>query len=186
MKAAVLALTVLAVAGWAQSGNPPAPPITDLQTYLSLTDAQVQSLQNIQTQLRTSTASLRQQISQKEQGLRTALAAGSSSAATLGQFLLDIQGLQKQITQAQAGVQTQAAAVLTDAQKTKLQALSAAAQLQPQIREAEMVGLITPPQNSGVPGMGPMMGGRGAGVQGMGRGMGQGMGPMMGPRGRPP
>ena len=186
MKTTVLALTALAAAAWSQ---PAQPPITELQNYLSLTDSQVQALQTIQTQLRTSTASLRQQIAQKEQTLRTDLSAGNSSAVTLGQLLLDIQTLQKQITQAQTASQTQAAAVLNAAQKTKLQTVVDASKLQPQIRQAEMLDLIVPPQGAVGPGMGPM-GGRGAGMgNGVGNGMGPGMGrmggggPMMAPRG---
>ncbi len=182
MKSIVLAMTVLAVFAWGQTAAPPQPPITDLQNYLSLTDSQVQSLQTIQSQLRSSTASLRQQIAQKRQTLETDLAGGSSSAATLGQLLLDIQALEKQITTAQTNVQTQTAAVLNAAQKVKLQTLIDASNLQPQIRQAEMAGLIAPPQGAGMPGMRPM-GGRGMMGAGMGP-MGRMGGPMAAPRAR--
>lgn len=183
MKTAIVALTLLAVSAWAQPAAPPQPGIPQLKAYLTLTDAQVQALQTIQSQLRTSTSAIRQQIADKQTALSTNLAAGGASAAALGQLMLDIQALQKQISDAQAAAQPQAVAVLTPAQQTLLQALVAAAKLQPDIREAEMIGLIAPAPGAGGPG-GPA--GRGGPGMAPGRGGANG-GPMMGPgRGGPP
>jgi hypothetical protein len=174
MKTAIVALTLLAVSAWAQPTPPPQPGITQLKAYLTLTDAQVQALQTIQSQLRTSTSALRQQIADKQTALSTNLAAGGSSAAALGQLLLDIQALQKQISEAQAAAQPQAVAILTQAQQPLLQALVAAAKLQPEVREAETIGLIAPAPGAGGPA------GRGGPQMAPGRGGANG-GPMMAP-----
>src|SRR6516165_6950746 len=98
MKIPIVALSFFVAAGWAQ---PPAPSVTELKTYLSLTDAQVTSLQTIQQNLHTSTDTTMQQIQTKQQTLNTQLAAGGSTAAALGQLLLDIQTLRNSITQAE-------------------------------------------------------------------------------------
>jgi Spy/CpxP family protein refolding chaperone len=166
IRVSILALTVFFASAWAQpSGAPPQPPVTDVQKYLSLTDAQVQSLQTIQANLRSSIATTRQQIATKQQTLNTQLSAGSTSAAVLGQELIDIQNLRNQVQQSRTSAQTQALGVLTADQKTKLATLTAAAALGPQIREAGALGLILAPEppagapgGMGGPGMEPMGG----------------------------
>ncbi|HEY1494030.1 MAG TPA: hypothetical protein VGF49_05780 [Candidatus Solibacter sp.] len=152
MKIPILALSLLAVAAWAQ---PPAPTVTELKTYLSLTDAQVTSLQTIQQNLHTSTDTTTQQIQTKQQTLNTQLAAGGATAASLGQLLLDIQTLRNSITQAATASQSQSLNVLTADQKTKLKVLADASALRRQIDEATMLGLIAPPADAqgGVPGL---------------------------------
>jgi hypothetical protein len=168
MKIPMFAWSVLAVAAWAQ---PPAPSVTELKTYLSLSEAQVTSLQTIRQNLHTSIRSTMQQLQTKRQTLNTELAAGNTSAATLGQQLLDIQNLRKSVTAAQTASQAQALNVLTADQKTKLQVLTNAAALRPQIGEAMSLGLIVPPAGSQP---GPWMRGP------MGRRGPRGMGMMMG------
>ncbi len=152
MKIPILALSILAVAAWAQ---PPAPSVTELKTYLTLTDAQVTSLQTIQQNLHTSTDTTMQQIQTKQQTLNTQLAAGGATAASLGQLLLDIQTLRNSITQAETASQSQSLNVLTADQKTKLKVLTDASALRLQIDEATMLGLIAPPAGAqgGVPGL---------------------------------
>jgi hypothetical protein len=166
MKIPMFAWSVLAVAAWAQ---PPAPSVTELKTYLSLSDAQVTSLQTIRQNLHTSIRTTMRQIQAKRETLKTQLAAGNTSAATLGQEMLDIQNLHKSVTAAQTASQAQSINVLTSDQKTKLQVLTNAAALRPQVGEAMSLGLIVPPAGSH---RGPWMRGRG-GQRGMGmRGMG--------------
>jgi Spy/CpxP family protein refolding chaperone len=181
ISAATIALILVATFAWAQ---PSGPALTGLKTYLSLTDGQVQSLQTIQKGLRSSTATLRQQVAAKQTELNTNLQSGSASAATVGQLQLDILALRKQIGDAEAATRPQMLAVLTPNQQALLQKLVEAQKLQAAVREAEMLGLVSPAGGRG-PGMGM---GRGMGM-GMGRGMGMGPGPggrggagMMGPR----
>lgn len=158
------------------AGTPPQPNVTDIKAYLGLTDAQVTSLTQLLQTERQSVQSLMQQVGQKRQALDAALKAGTSNAATLGQFLLDIQALEKQIEQKRTDSRTQALAVLTADQKTKLNALSAAEQLLPSIREAGMLNLLAPPQGAGPGGPG-FRGGPG------GRGGPRGFGGARGPAG---
>ena len=88
MKLTLILASVLCTAAWAQPGagpgGPHQPDLSDLKAYLTLTDSQVQSLQGIQTQLMTATATTRQQIAQKQRDLRDQLAKGSTDATALG------------------------------------------------------------------------------------------------------
>ncbi len=140
-----------------------------VKAYLSLTDAQVTQLQQIEQDERTANQSVHQQIADKETALQTALGGTSPTAAELGNLLLDIKNLRAQIKQNRDKSQTQAVALLNDAQKPKLQALQDASSLEPAIRQATMLNLITPPTPPAGESVGPMMGGPG-GPMPMGRG----------------
>ena len=148
-----------ATLGAQSSGTPPAGgprSVADVQAYLSLTDSQIQSLQQLRTTERQTLSSTFQQIATQQQNLNTQLASGSATAAALGQILLDIQTLRKTITTTEASYNTQAVALLTADQKTKLAALQTAAALRPQISEATALGLLMPPSPpSGATGPGP-------------------------------
>ena len=149
----------------AAAGQPPA---NALKTYLSLTDAQVQSFKQIAQQTRTTVQPLMQQISTKSKALQDLRRQGSSDTTALGNLVVEIDGLHKQVADARASALTQVQALLTADQKTKLTALEAAAQLMPAIHEAAALGLIQAPAGGGGMGgrmgMGPMgMGGPGAG-----------------------
>jgi Spy/CpxP family protein refolding chaperone len=159
----------LVLAAGAMLAQPPAgrtPNVTDVKAYLGLSDATVTSLEQLLTAERQAVQALAQQIGQKRQDLQAALTAGNSNAATLGQFLLDIAALQKQIDQKRADYRPQAVALLSTDQQTKLKALAAAQALLPAVQEATMLNLLAGPANSGVPGRGGFGGPRGFGPQG--------------------
>ena len=170
----MLAVTALSISAWAQ---PPAPPVTEIKAYLALTDVQITSLQTIQQNLHTQLANTMQQIQAKQQTLNSQLTAGGTTAAVLGQELLDIQNLRNSVKTAETAAQSQALNVLTADQKTKLKTLTDAAALRHDIEEATGLGLIVPANGGpgggpGVPGgRGPQ--GRGPQMMGMGRGRGQ-------------
>jgi Spy/CpxP family protein refolding chaperone len=160
-------------------GPPPVPEAT--KTYLGLSDAQVQSLQQIQQQLGDALRTIHTQIREKQQALGELRRSGSTDATAMGQLLVDIENLQKEVGTTHDSYRTQAQAVLNPDQKTKLAALEAAAQLQPAIHGAAALNLMAPPQ------------GPGPGMKGMrARGDGGPMGPMRGGpgprmmRGQPP
>jgi len=134
---------LVAAAAFAQSF--PTPDVSALKTYLNLTDAQVTSLQAIRTQQRTALSNTHQQLQQKQQSLNSLLSGGSTDPNAVGQLVLDIQALRKQVSTANSSLQAQAVSVLTADQKTKLNALQDAAKLQPAIREAEFLFLLAPP-----------------------------------------
>lgn len=122
-----------------------APGIDQVKSYLGLTDAQVQSLQQLQQQQREATRATHEEIGTKSRALHEAIAGGSADAASLGRQLLEIEALRKKIEQSLTTYRAQAAATLTADQKTKLTALDTAAKLQPTIGQAASLGLLAPP-----------------------------------------
>ncbi len=146
-------------------GFPPgaAQPGTDqVKAYLSLTDSQIQGLQQIERQAASALQSTFQEIHQKQLTLQDQLDKGSTDAAALGKLLLDIESLHKRISQTQDSYRSQAVASLTADQKTKLKSLEDAMKLQPVIGQAVGLLLLTPPQPSAAgAGFGPLGAGRG-------------------------
>ena len=168
MKLGILAVTAMATCLAQGPGAPLSPRFDELKTYLGLTDSQIQSLQQLQTQQGQAMQAIHQEIQQKQTALRDALKAGSTDAAALGRLLLDIENLRKRIEQGQTSYQDQARNVLSETQKTKLKALEEAAKLREEIQEATMLRLLTPPAvGPGVAG-GPGMGPGGGGMRGPG------------------
>ncbi len=152
------------------------PALDDIKTYLSLTDAQIQSMQQVRQRAYENLRTTFDQMRAKHTALRDMLDKGATDAAAVGKLVLDMDALRKQVQQAQASVRTQVMAQLTPAQVTRLKALEDAAKLQPEIRGAQALGLIAPPEGRGF----GMMGGPGfmhgpapARSPGMGRGRGQ-------------
>ena len=121
---------------------------TELKTYLGLSDTQVSSLNSIQSSVMQSAMSVMQQVQTKQSELEAALEKGSD-AATLGKMLLDIQALKKQVDSARTSARTQALAVLTADQRTKLKPLEDAAKLETQLRQATQLNLVAPTDNGG-------------------------------------
>ncbi|MEZ5404257.1 MAG: Spy/CpxP family protein refolding chaperone [Bryobacteraceae bacterium] len=149
-----------------QNGPRPVPVLDEVKAYLQLTDAQVQSLQQMQQTVRESNQSIAREIGQKRQSLAQQLDSGAASAATVGQLMIDIRALENRIQQSMATARTQAVASLADAQKTRLAALDAAAKLNREIGQARGLNLLAPPENPGPGvGIGPAFGpGRGPGA----------------------
>jgi Spy/CpxP family protein refolding chaperone len=156
----------------------PTPTFTEVKTYLSLTDAQLTSLTSIHTAERSAAQSILEQMQTKRTALTSALSAGTTASAA-GQLLLDIEALRKQLSTLNATYQTQASAVLSEAQKTKLKTLDEASKLNAQIHQATALNLLTPPAEAN-PGMGGHRGGFG------GPGGPGGFAPFGGPGGRGP
>jgi len=118
-------------------------PLSDLQTYLALTDAQVSSLESIQQQYQTDVSHIYAQITQKYQALYSLEQASSPDPLAIGQTLIDILNLQKQLQQLSTDTyHSQTLAVLNQTQAAQLGNLSAAIKLLPAAYEAESVFLI--------------------------------------------
>jgi len=122
-----------------------APPVTELKTYMSLTDTQITSITNSNQALMTASRTLMEQIRTKRQGLQDLLAKGSTDAAALGKLLLEIQALEKQVTDNHTKAQTAAVSFLSADQKTKLKALEDASKLREEIGEAARLNLLAAP-----------------------------------------
>lgn len=181
MKMRLILLTAVAAVAFAQGpgmgrwmmGAPgedgagrPTPTYDSVKAYLNLTDAQITSLEAIQTQARTANQQARADLRTKEQALQTLLKQTSPDPTALGNAMLAVQAARASLQQSDSALVTQAVAVLTADQKTKLQTLAAAQALDPQIHEATMLFLLarpTPPAGA----VGPM--GMGARMMGMGR-----------------
>jgi len=158
----MLLLLALPVGLLAQA--PPQPPIADLKSYLNLQDAQIQAFQQLrQTQMQ-ATQGIHTEMASKQQALREQLDRGSTDAAALGKLLLEIEGLRKRLLQASETYRAQAVNILTAEQKSKLAALEQAQKLEPAVRQAQMLGLLLPPE----PGPQPA-----PGMPGLGRGFGR-------------
>ncbi len=127
-----------------------------LKTYLNLSDAQVQQLQQVPLQNRTAPSRVLQQLRPKQQAEDTLLASSAPDLTAVGNAYLAVENLRQQMKQSRDGAHQSALAVLTAAQQAQLQALSDAEKLLPAIGQASALGLLTPP--AGGPGMrGPGM-----------------------------
>ena len=69
----------------------------DVKQYLNLTDAQMQSLQAIQDSRSRALQVLYDQMGQKSQALYQLLNSDTATAAQIGQLMLEIRALEKQI-----------------------------------------------------------------------------------------
>jgi hypothetical protein len=126
----------------------PTAPFPDLQKYLNLTDSQVSALVGIQQQQQQSLTQFYQQLSDKEQTLQSLLQAPSPNPMSIGQTMIDIQSLQKQISQLSTEpYHTQALAVLNQNQLTLLANLTTALQLLAPAYQAASAFLIAYPQS---------------------------------------
>ena len=122
----------------------PAPVIPELKQYLNLTDAQVTSLESIVQQKSQALQQVSDQIAQKNQTLQTLLASPNPNPTTVGQTMIDIQNLGKQLTPSTEPYHTEAVAVLTQSQLSLLGNLNTALQLQTPACEAVNVNLLVP------------------------------------------
>jgi Spy/CpxP family protein refolding chaperone len=165
-----------------RGGGWPAAGLAEVKAYLSLTDAQVTSLEQLRQQQREAVRSDLEQIRVKQGELKAAVE--RSDAATAGRLLIEIEGIHKRVQQAHERYRAQAIAVLNDAQKTKLKALEEAAKLMPLVGQAGALNLLPPPELAG-DGVGRgWIGPMGAGRMRPGMGTAPGFGPM--PMGRGP
>ena len=151
----LLFLAPALLSGQEKGTGTPVPAYAELKQYLSLTDAQLQSLQAILDNRSQAVQNIYTQISQKNDTLSQLLNSDNGTAAQLGQLLLDIRSLQKQLPLNDAPYKTQAVSVLTADQKTKLPKLAEALQLQAAAGQAGMLLLIDTPV-TGPPGILPI------------------------------
>jgi hypothetical protein len=114
----------------------------ELRSYLSLTDAQLQALITNQDNRNRALSGIYSQINDKYTALYQLLESEGGTATQLGQMLIDIRNLQRQLPQVDAPYRTQAAAILTADQKNKLPALIQAMNLQSSVWQAQSLMLI--------------------------------------------
>lgn len=124
---------------------PPVPAYKELQQYLTLTDQQVTSLSSIQTQKEQALQAIFKQAGDKQTEMYQLLQSGSTDYVRIGQLMVEINNLQKQYPGPTEPYRSQALAVLTPAQKTKLQALADALNLGTPAGEAVQLNLLDYP-----------------------------------------
>ena len=124
-----------------------------VQSYLSLTDAQISSLQQLRQSEMAALKPIYDQMRPLHQSLRTQEGGANADATAVGKTVLSMKALEEQAAPIRASFQQQALAVLTAAQKTQLAALQSAAALMPAIHEAGALNLLTRPEGHG--GFGP-------------------------------
>jgi hypothetical protein len=123
--------------------QPPGPP--DLKTFLSLADNQIQALALLQMQQAHAIQPVLQQRGALQQKLQQLVEAPNPDPAAVGQVVLAITALDKQIQQALTNFQQQRVSILSSDQKGKLPALVQALVLQASAIQAASLGLINPP-----------------------------------------
>jgi hypothetical protein len=149
--AAILAAGAILPAHAQSIGILPAPVparYAELKAYLVLTDAQLTALMQIQQQKADAERAFYAQISAKQQELNNLLNAGSRDANRVGQLMIDIQTLRKQLPLPSDSYRAQAQALLTQEQKNKLPALTSALQLATPAYQAVNINLVVAPAPS--------------------------------------
>lgn len=130
----------------------------EVQAFLGLSDQQVKDLNAVRSTFRDAARPLMQQIGEKMKALRDAREQDPNSA-TVTQLKADLADLQKQEQTLRSQYRSQAQAILTGQQKSKLAALQQALELMPVARQAVGLNLLDAPQDfPGGPG-GAWMGG---------------------------
>lgn len=124
----------------------------ELKSWLNLTDAQLQQLEQIQAQRSREEQAIYDQITQKQTTLYGLLSNGSQDVAQIGQLMVDINTLQRKLPVSSGPYRTQALAVLNDEQKAKLPPLDQAIRLNSTAYQGVSLNLVNPPeyQNPGI------------------------------------
>jgi Spy/CpxP family protein refolding chaperone len=170
-----------------------------LKAYLNLSDAQIEQMQKAREEARKQAfekaKAIFPQIRAKHAALRDLLAKDTADALTVGNAMLEIRALKKQIRQAHEAVRESQIKVLTVEQQDKLKALQTSVQQSAAAAEAARSGLVPGGPGAGFGGHRRGMMGRGPGGMGQGQGFmgpggpsgmpqGQGFGPGRGMMGR--
>lgn len=150
----ILLTTALALVPLAAQQTPAltiAPSESPLRTYLTLTESQITSLQQIQERKRTAESAIYTQMSERQRQLDALLRDGSNDVATIGRLMVEINNLRKQLPLPSDQYRASALAVLTDAQKAKLPALTEALKVMQPANEAVFYNLVDSPNQIAIP-----------------------------------
>ena len=97
------------------------PPELILKEVLQLTDAQITTLQQLEQTRQQEVEPLIRQIVPAQQALQAALQQSNPDAAVVGQLVVTVDALQRQIAQHQQDFGNDFLAMLTDAQRSQVQ-----------------------------------------------------------------
>ena len=125
------------------------PQTEQLVAHLGLTADQIEALKEAHSQHGRQVRELQREIFRIRRELNTELRVDNPNTAVIAQFLVDIEGLNKQVKSLPEEFRQQTLATLRDEQKEALAALEQAKALQAAMRQAAMFGLL---EDSGDPG----------------------------------
>ncbi len=126
----------------AQTVPVPGPRVARIQEYLSLSDAQIETLiANVRTQATERSAQARR-VDELRQALQQEAARENADAVTMGNLAAEREAVCREDRRDQAAVTERALAVLTAAQRTRLQSLEEARRLDSVMQEAQTLGLL--------------------------------------------
>src|ERR1700730_13616021 len=133
----------LALSAWSQiSPTLPPQPLPELQQFLGLTDSQSTAIFQNNNDYEKFTFQQQQQIQQAQFQIAIETAKAQLDPMAIGTLYAQIETTCRSFRDKAAAVQQQNIAVLTDAQKAKLNVLSDAIKLSPTISEAESANLL--------------------------------------------
>lgn len=121
-------------------------PAVSLREYLSLTNEQQQSLEQLQARMRVKARASVTDLEEKQKALRTRLASGDADPLTVGKLVLAMEVAKNNAEATSQELRAKALQQLTEAQQAKLRALEEARVLQPVVREAIGMFLLAPPE----------------------------------------
>ena len=124
----------------------PAQMYAAIKQYLTLSDAQVASLQQIQQNRQRAERAAYDQIRAKQVELDKLLQAGSNDSVTIGRLMVDINNLRRQAPTSTAPYKAQALAILNEVQKQKTAVLQQALELQSTAWQGVSLNLIDTPR----------------------------------------
>ncbi len=116
--------------------------LTELKSYLALSDSQVTQLTDLRKQYQDAVAPVATQAADKRKTLVDLLKAGNADSNAISQLRQDLAGLRKQAQDTAQQYGVSARAVLTADQLTKLQALEDASKLMAAVHGAQALNLI--------------------------------------------
>lgn len=114
-------------------------------SFLQFTDAQAAQFGGLVDQFQATLRGLEEQIAARQAHLEALLSQPHPDPAIVGNMFLQIHALQQQVAQAVQGFQSQFAALLTDEQRQKVQAVTQASQLQPVVGAFVALNLVPAP-----------------------------------------
>jgi Spy/CpxP family protein refolding chaperone len=121
------------------------PGLPDLKAVLELSDAQIQSLGQLEQQKGQTVQPIAQRMQQTQLQLEKLLQGSSPDPAAVGRLIIEMSTLGRHVQQIVTGFQQQALNLLQPAQKTKLQSLAQVLVLQLAAQQAAALGLLSPP-----------------------------------------
>src|SRR5260370_18294275 len=121
------------------------PNLPDLKAVLGLSDAQLQSLGQLEQQKAQALQPIAQHVQQDQQQLESLLQSSSPDPAAVGKLIIEISTLGRQVQKPINNFQTQAANLLTPDHKAKLHTLSQALVLHLAAQHAASLGRVRLP-----------------------------------------